>query len=319
MTASIKRSRSPDPSAKKKKEDDQRIKMSLNEHKNAHQQAQDKKKKPAPSAVETITKAIISSAVGGAVVSGISEVITTSHVTENVKFPEKLENINGDIIKGPASGGEILDRPIAGALADASQSTSINAEYIDGGKVTELKGSGNLELNDTKIDVEEYLPGSSITKIAAGKALNAGDGLAALIDRGAEETKAAAGYENQTNQGQAGAYTQIMQQGLQASAAVLGSMALDLPGRDRAAEFERREKAQDIKKEKDLHRNQAEIAISKIPDKENESNPIPGIDKTAEKEKEEKQAKEAERLAREAYFRKLHEERDNDLSLAPSK
>lgn len=315
MTTSIKRSRNPDPSTKKKKEDNQRIQMSLNEHKKAHDQAQDKKKKPTPSAVETITKAIISSAVGGAVVSGISEAITTSHVTENVKFPEKLGNVDGNMIKGPASGGELLDRPLAGGLADISQTTSVNAEYVEGGKVSEVKGSGSLNLNDTKIDVEEYLPGSSITKIAAGKALNAGDGLATLIDRGAEEAKAAAGYENQTNQGQAGTYTQIMQQGLQAGAAVIGSMALDMPGRDRAAAFEKREKIEDIKKERDLQRNQAEIESAKIPEKTDEQKPI--LD--ADKEKEEKQAKEAERLAREAYFRKLSEERDNDLSLTPSK
>ena len=102
-------------------------------------------------------------------------------------YPDKIPSVEGRVIKGPAAGGQFLDRPIAGALADKSMSGSLQIDYAQTGKISSVDGKGVMIADGQGINVSEHVPGSTAAKVILGKVVNPGEALGSLTETAVKE------------------------------------------------------------------------------------------------------------------------------------
>lgn len=68
-------------------------------------------------------------------------------------------SLSGELVPGPDAGGSFLERPIAGALADASEIQSLILDYDPGAQLEALAGQGKMLINGIDIDVDQIRNG----------------------------------------------------------------------------------------------------------------------------------------------------------------
>jgi len=126
----------------------------------------------------------LSSLTTNMVIGAVAEGVTAAELPEGATVLSEMPPLEGEVIAGPVEGGGFLERPMAGAMADAALEQSLELDYADGGSIATGADSGILTVNGNSISIPDYMPGSDIAKIATGQALDAGDGLSMLIEQG---------------------------------------------------------------------------------------------------------------------------------------